>query len=788
MRIFIYLLCVLATVKSLDYYELLGVSKDADNREIRRAFKKLALKYHPDKNMGEEKAHEQFITINKAYEVLKDEETRKAYDLHGEDGLNQEFKKNWGGSYRSWNYYYEKFGIYDDDPEIITLTKDDFVQTVLESEDLWFVNFYSPQCSHCHHLAPTWRELARKFDGVVRFAAVNCEEDLFICRQQNIYSYPSLILYPQREKYYGSRDLKSMAEYILHQMPYNVIKLTYQYFDQTVSMEEFESNPWLIFTCKDSKGCIDSDALHKLSVMLENLVNVAEVNKVMDRKVCELIDCYAPISYYFTLSADDYKEDRKRVIIDEVNFYELLNIVLAKLPEPESFSEETFKEMRIAIENSSSTPRLLYFTKNKAESSETNVNMKRLEALLPDIKLGVFDCQQYPSVCSSLYLKKFPSFLLFKPGGSYEFHYGRLTTHDVAKFARDALSSQVHTLTPEDFPEATKSSQLWFIDFFAPWCPPCMQLLPHWRKASEFSSPLVKYGTVDCSTHISLCRQYNINAYPTAILYNHSVPIRYHGSHAQDQIEEFIEDILFPTVTSLSPTTFENLVKGKPKNEIWVIDFFVPWCGPCQRLAPQWRKLGKMLSRVPSVHIGQVDCQAHSGLCHGLGIDGYPTIRLYPRGAVGISRFSSYNDWNRDASSIQAWIYNFLPSKVKSLNISAYREVLNDNAPWLIDFYVPWCSHCRTFNPVFERIALTLEDKVKAGKINCDEFPKLCQLASINAYPTVMFYEGKKGGRPQDPLGIEIHGLTFDGINSFLEAVLKRKSRSDEADKVRDEL
>ncbi|GFR29666.1 dnaJ homolog subfamily C member 10 [Trichonephila clavata] len=756
MRLFIfYLLSILATVNSIDYYELLGVSKDADNREIRRAFKKLALKYHPDKNMGEDKAHEQFITINKAYEL---------------------------------DYYYENFGIYDDDPEIITLTKADFVQTVLESEDLWFVNFYSPQCSHCHDLAPTWRELARKFEGVVRFGAVNCEEDLFICRQQNIYSYPSLILYPQREKYHGSRDFTSLAEYVIHQMPYNVIKLTYQYFDQTVSMEEFESNPWLIVTCKDSEGCIDSDALHKLSVMLENLVNVAEVNKMKDRKVCELIDCHTPISYYFNLSANDPKEDRKRVEIEEVDFLELLKIVLAKLPEPESLSEETFKEMRIAFENSTTLPRLLYFAKNKEESSEANVNMKRLEALLPDINVGVFDCQQYPAVCSSLYLRKIPTYLLFKPGGSYEFHYGRQIIHDVAKFARDALSSQVHTLTPEDFPEVTKSSQLWFIDFFAPWCPPCMQLLAHWRKASESSGHLVKFGTVDCSTHISLCRQYNINAYPTTILYNHSVPIRYHGSHAQDQIEEFVEDILFPTFTSLSPTTFESLVKGKSKNEIWVIDFFVPWCGPCQRLAPQWRKLGKMLARVPSVRIGQVDCQAHSGLCHDLGIDSYPTIRLYPRGVTGISRFSSYNDWNRDAPSIQAWIYNFLPSKVHSLNISTYRKVLNDENPWLIDYYVPWCSHCRTFNPVFEKIALVMEDRVKAGKINCDEFPKLCQLASVHAYPTVMFYEGKKDGHSQDSLGIEIHGLTFDGIYSFLEAVLKRKSESEEAEKVRDEL
>ena len=66
---------------------MLGVSKNADNREIRKAFKKLALKYHPDKN-SEDDAHEKFLKINRAYEILKDEEKRKKYDLFGEDGLD----------------------------------------------------------------------------------------------------------------------------------------------------------------------------------------------------------------------------------------------------------------------------------------------------------------------------------------------------------------------------------------------------------------------------------------------------------------------------------------------------------------------------------------------------------------------------------------------------------------------------------------------------------------------------------------------------------------------------
>lgn len=66
-----------------DYYEILGVSKDASDEEIKKAFRKLALKYHPDKNPGDKAAEEKFKDINEAYQVLSDKEKRANYDQFG---------------------------------------------------------------------------------------------------------------------------------------------------------------------------------------------------------------------------------------------------------------------------------------------------------------------------------------------------------------------------------------------------------------------------------------------------------------------------------------------------------------------------------------------------------------------------------------------------------------------------------------------------------------------------------------------------------------------------------
>ncbi|MBI4566692.1 MAG: molecular chaperone DnaJ [Planctomycetes bacterium] len=70
-----------------DYYEILGVRRDAPADEIRKAFRNLALKYHPDRNPGDKEAEQKFKKISQAYDVLSDEEKRRQYDRYGHEGL-----------------------------------------------------------------------------------------------------------------------------------------------------------------------------------------------------------------------------------------------------------------------------------------------------------------------------------------------------------------------------------------------------------------------------------------------------------------------------------------------------------------------------------------------------------------------------------------------------------------------------------------------------------------------------------------------------------------------------
>lgn len=93
-----------------DYYSILGVSKGAGADELKKAYRKLAMQYHPDRNPGDASAEKKFKEINEAYDVLKDEQKRAAYDRYGHEA----FQSGMGGGGGGFDFSSNFADIFDD--------------------------------------------------------------------------------------------------------------------------------------------------------------------------------------------------------------------------------------------------------------------------------------------------------------------------------------------------------------------------------------------------------------------------------------------------------------------------------------------------------------------------------------------------------------------------------------------------------------------------------------------------------------------------------------------------
>lgn len=91
------------------YYEILNVSKTADDAEIKRSYRKLAMKYHPDRNPGDKEAEVKFKEISEAYEILSDKQRRARYDQFGHAGVNQQAGGGSAGGFGSFEDIFDTF-------------------------------------------------------------------------------------------------------------------------------------------------------------------------------------------------------------------------------------------------------------------------------------------------------------------------------------------------------------------------------------------------------------------------------------------------------------------------------------------------------------------------------------------------------------------------------------------------------------------------------------------------------------------------------------------------------
>jgi len=114
-----------------DYYKILGVSRDAATEEIKSAYRRLAMRYHPDRNPGDKEAEEKFKEITEAYEVLSDLEKRRRYDAGGEFDFSDFFS---GGISDAIRFFMEQFGFGYEPSERSVGRRGEDIQAVVEIE------------------------------------------------------------------------------------------------------------------------------------------------------------------------------------------------------------------------------------------------------------------------------------------------------------------------------------------------------------------------------------------------------------------------------------------------------------------------------------------------------------------------------------------------------------------------------------------------------------------------------------------------------------------------------
>ncbi|KAL6964663.1 protein disulfide-isomerase [Sarracenia purpurea var. burkii] len=215
-------------------------------------------------------------------------------------------------------------------------------------------------------------------------------------------------------------------------------------------------------------------------------------------------------------------------------------------------------------------------------------------------------------------------------------------------------------------------------------------------------------------------------------------------------------------VVVLTEDTFEKEV-GQDRGAL--VEFYAPWCGHCKKLAPEFEKLGTSFKKAKSVLIGKVDCDEHKGICSKYGVSGYPTIQWFPKGSLEPKKY----EHARTAEALAEFVNSeagtnvkiaATPSNVLILTPDNFDEiVLDEKKDVLVEFYAPWCGHCKNLAPIYEKAATAfkLEEDVVIANLDADKHKDLAEKYGVSGYPTLKFFpknnkagEDYEGGRELD--------------------------------------
>lgn len=176
-------------------------------------------------------------------------------------------------------------------------------------------------------------------------------------------------------------------------------------------------------------------------------------------------------------------------------------------------------------------------------------------------------------------------------------------------------------------------------------CGHCKRLEPEWTKAGKKlgSAGPVRLATVDGTVESDLSKKYDVKGYPTIKVFGKDkskAPTSYEGQREAKAIVDYALDLAKPKeeepddsdskVVILTKDNFEETVLQS--SDLFIVEFFAPWCGHCKKLAPIYKEAAEKLSAKEGVKLASVDCTQHADLCTKYDAKSYPTLKVFPLG------------------------------------------------------------------------------------------------------------------------------------------------------------
>ncbi|XP_053570466.1 protein disulfide-isomerase A4 [Bombina bombina] len=199
-------------------------------------------------------------------------------------------------------------------------------------------------------------------------------------------------------------------------------------------------------------------------------------------------------------------------------------------------------------------------------------------------------------------------------------------------------------------------------------------------------------------------------------------------------------------VLVLTDKNFDTFIADK---DTVLLEFYAPWCGHCKQFVPEYEKIAKTLKENdPPIPVAKIDATKETTVASKYEISGYPTIKILKKGQpVDYDGSRTEAEIVEKVKEISHPDWKLPPEATLVLTKDNFDEVVNNADIILVEFYAPWCGHCKKLAPEYEKAAQELSKRsppIPLAKVDATAESELGSKHAVSGYPTLkIFRKGK---------------------------------------------